>query len=137
MWNPRELARMLSPRDDKKYLDNEVLIKHSIPKDSILETYRWQEKAGLKGLHGLQETAKKHSLAVNVGIHVPAPPSPNSSGGGLDVLIAGMIITNPKEGLELLEMMLKILSEMRNANSKNTNHPLNRTIQTWGGPLNE
>ncbi|KAI8305522.1 hypothetical protein K4K61_005224 [Colletotrichum sp. SAR11_59] len=43
MWNPRELARMLSPRDDKKYLDNEVLIEHSIPKDSILETYRWQE----------------------------------------------------------------------------------------------
>ncbi|KAF4808170.1 hypothetical protein CGCSCA4_v012532 [Colletotrichum siamense] len=43
MWNPRKLARMLSPRDDKKYLDNEVLIEHSIPKDSILETYRWQE----------------------------------------------------------------------------------------------
>ncbi|KAK1840135.1 carbon-nitrogen hydrolase, partial [Colletotrichum chrysophilum] len=31
---------------------------------------------------GLQEAAKKHSLAVNVGIHVPAPPSPTSPGGG-------------------------------------------------------
>ncbi|KAJ5010072.1 hypothetical protein K4K57_007724 [Colletotrichum sp. SAR 10_99] len=31
---------------------------------------------------GLQEATKKHSLAVNVGIHVPAPPSPTSPGGG-------------------------------------------------------
>ncbi|KAH0420771.1 hypothetical protein CcaCcLH18_13813 [Colletotrichum camelliae] len=43
MWNPRELARTLSPGDDKDYLDNEVLIEHSIPKDSIIGTYRWQE----------------------------------------------------------------------------------------------
>ncbi|KAF3797808.1 hypothetical protein GCG54_00011900 [Colletotrichum gloeosporioides] len=42
MWNPRELARILSPRDDKDYLDNEVLVEHSIPKNSIVSTYKWQ-----------------------------------------------------------------------------------------------
>ncbi|KAI8312089.1 hypothetical protein K4K59_006445 [Colletotrichum sp. SAR11_240] len=59
MWNPRELARTLSPSDDKDYLDNEVLIEHSIPKDSIVETYRWQEhKAQLDPGGGIEADAR-------------------------------------------------------------------------------